>query len=146
MSRLEKWVAEYSDSHQNKINQRIHKICVPVIAASTVGLLNEFSLRFIREDFKLGQWLLFAALLYYASFGLKVFVQMCFAGFLLLLALVFCQYFFPVVWPIYLGLFLLAWGAQFVGHKIEGKNPSFLQDLRFLMIGPLWAFHKKPKK
>ncbi|HCR75720.1 MAG TPA: hypothetical protein DIW37_04815, partial [Chryseobacterium sp.] len=27
---------------------------------------------------------------------------------------------------------------QFVGHKIEGKKPSFLKDLQFLLVGPIW--------
>jgi uncharacterized membrane protein YGL010W len=28
--------------------------------------------------------------------------------------------------------------GQFVGHHIEGSRPSFLKDLQFLLIGPLW--------
>jgi uncharacterized membrane protein YGL010W len=35
-------------------------------------------------------------------------------------------------------LFVLAWVGQFIGHRIEGKRPSFFQDLQFLLIGPLW--------
>ena len=27
---------------------------------------------------------------------------------------------------------------QFIGHKIEGKKPSFFKDLQFLLIGPAW--------
>ena len=29
--------------------------------------------------------------------------------------------------------------GQFVGHHIEGKKPSFFDDLRFLLIGPLFV-------
>lgn len=36
-------------------------------------------------------------------------------------------------------VFVLAWIGQFIGHKIEGRKPSFLQDLAFLLIGPLWV-------
>jgi uncharacterized membrane protein YGL010W len=36
-------------------------------------------------------------------------------------------------------VFVVAWVGQFIGHKIEGKKPSFLDDLRFLMIGPLFV-------
>jgi uncharacterized membrane protein YGL010W len=28
--------------------------------------------------------------------------------------------------------------GQFIGHKIEGKKPSFFKDILFLLIGPLW--------
>jgi uncharacterized membrane protein YGL010W len=39
------------------------------------------------------------------------------------------------------GIFVVAWIGQFVGHKIEGKKPSFLEDLQFLLIGPAWLMH-----
>ena len=35
-------------------------------------------------------------------------------------------------------VFVLAWIGQFIGHHIEGKKPSFLQDVQFLLIGPAW--------
>lgn len=38
-----------------------------------------------------------------------------------------------------LAVFVIAWIGQFIGHKIEGKKPSFLDDLRFLLIGPLFV-------
>jgi len=41
--------------------------------------------------------------------------------------------------PLSLAIFVLAWIGQFIGHKIEGKKPSFFDDLRFLLIGPLFV-------
>ena len=38
-----------------------------------------------------------------------------------------------------LAIFVVAWIFQFVGHKIEGKKPSFFEDLQFLLIGPIWV-------
>ena len=38
-------------------------------------------------------------------------------------------------------VFVLAWIGQFVGHKIEGKKPSFFEDLQFLLIGPGWCLN-----
>ena len=43
-------------------------------------------------------------------------------------------------------IFVVAWIFQFIGHEIEGKKPSFLQDLQFLMIGPAWLLHFVYKK
>jgi uncharacterized membrane protein YGL010W len=43
-------------------------------------------------------------------------------------------------------IFVLAWIGQFVGHKIEGKRPSFFEDLQFLLIGPAWLLHFIYKK
>ena len=36
-------------------------------------------------------------------------------------------------------VFVVAWIGQFIGHKIEGKKPSFFEDLQFLLIGPAWV-------
>ena len=38
----------------------------------------------------------------------------------------------------YVTIFILAWIGQFIGHKIEGKKPSFFEDIQFLLIGPAW--------
>ena len=38
-------------------------------------------------------------------------------------------------------IFVVAWIGQFIGHKIEGKKPSFLEDIQFLLIGPAWLMH-----
>ncbi|MBW8811416.1 MAG: DUF962 domain-containing protein, partial [Lysobacter sp.] len=44
------------------------------------------------------------------------------------------------------GVFVIAWIAQFIGHKIEGKKPSFLTDLTYLLIGPAWVLAKLYRK
>jgi uncharacterized membrane protein YGL010W len=33
-------------------------------------------------------------------------------------------------------VFVVAWIGQFVGHRVEGRKPAFLDDLKFLLIGP----------
>jgi uncharacterized membrane protein YGL010W len=45
---------------------------------------------------------------------------------------------FPL-WIFSIGVFVIAWIGQFYGHNIEGKKPSFLKDLQFLLIGPAWV-------
>jgi uncharacterized membrane protein YGL010W len=42
------------------------------------------------------------------------------------------------LWATSLILFSIAWVGQFWGHKVEGKKPSFLKDVQFLLIGPVW--------
>ena len=42
------------------------------------------------------------------------------------------------LWQIAVGLFVVAWIGQFIGHAIERKRPSFFKDLQFLLIGPAW--------
>jgi uncharacterized membrane protein YGL010W len=46
------------------------------------------------------------------------------------------------IWKIALGLFLLGWVFQFVGHAFERKEPEFFHDWRFLLVGLRWWFAK----
>ena len=46
------------------------------------------------------------------------------------------------LWPIALGLFLVGWAFQFVGHAFEGKPPEFFHDWRFLFVGVRWWWAK----
>lgn len=41
-------------------------------------------------------------------------------------------------WRLALGLFVVGWIFQFVGHAFEGKPPAFFSDPRFLLVGPVW--------
>ena len=47
----------------------------------------------------------------------------------------------PIVkglWPVPVGLFVLGWVFQFIGHAFEGKPPEFFHDWRFLLVGLRW--------
>ena len=46
------------------------------------------------------------------------------------------------LWPFALGLFVVGWIFQFVGHYYEKKPPEFLSDWRFLFVGLRWWFAK----
>ena len=46
------------------------------------------------------------------------------------------------LWPWALGLFVVGWIFQFVGHGLEGKPPEFFRDWRFLFVGLRWWFAK----
>jgi len=45
------------------------------------------------------------------------------------------------LWMVSVSIFVVSWIIQFVGHEIEGKKPSFLKDVQFLLIGPAWLMH-----
>jgi uncharacterized membrane protein YGL010W len=50
------------------------------------------------------------------------------------------------LWILAVGLFVVGWVFQFVGHAFEGKPPEFLQDWRFLFVGLRWWFAKMAGK
>ena len=47
----------------------------------------------------------------------------------------------PMVWWLGsgIGLFVIGWALQFLGHYYEGRKPAFVDDLMGLAIGPLFV-------
>lgn len=142
---------KYAESHQNPANELIHWICVPLIVFSLLGLI--WAIPFPYLPFLAGlngyvswAWFLIAFAVYY-YFKLSPVL----AGFMLLLILVFIYAILallnwqhnggPKLWQSCLVIFVLSWVGQFIGHKIEGKKPSFFDDIKFLLIGPIWLMH-----
>ena len=136
---------EYGESHRHPANVLIHWFAVPLIYFSITGLLmcipspgNAVTERHIWALIALlGVWLFYASRSLTLSVGMAIFSMACFkaAGWLEVHAP------WPL-WAICLGIFAMAWVAQFIGHGIEGKKPSFLKDLLFLMVGPAWLMAK----
>ncbi|MBF01777.1 MAG: hypothetical protein CMP76_00615 [Flavobacterium sp.] len=147
MKTLSEWFEEYSISHKNMTNKKIHYICVPAIFFSVVGLVfcipNDSLLTTTGFHPLLANWafviLVLVLLFYYRlsfTMGLKmtVFAAFCLIGNYMMAKEVSLLWFS-------VGVFIIAWIGQFYGHKIEGKKPSFFKDLQFLLIGPAWVIH-----
>ncbi|KJY82900.1 hypothetical protein TW81_11905 [Vibrio galatheae] len=144
MKELSQWLAEYGESHQNPINQKIHKIAVPGIFLSVVGLI--WSIPSIEVFGLTLNWVWVAVvpvMIFYFRLSLSVFLMML--GFTLAcISLVWSIELMQLpVLLVSLILFAVLWLFQFIGHKIEGKKPSFLEDVQFLLIGPIWVFRKR---
>lgn len=146
MSKVERLLGEYRESHQNETNQLIHNIFVPLIFLSAIGILWDVKLP-VELDF-LGNEPLNVAMIvavfvfaYYLSLSFAVSVGIMSVT---LAGMVACYlYDGPIsVWIISLVIFVLSWVMQFVGHKIEGKKPSFFKDLEFFLVGPMWVLTK----
>jgi uncharacterized membrane protein YGL010W len=51
-------------------------------------------------------------------------------------------FFLSGFWRVALGLFIVGWILQFIGHYFEGKPPEFFKDWRFLFVGLRWWLKK----
>jgi uncharacterized membrane protein YGL010W len=130
--RVDRLLAHYGESHQNPRNELIHFIAIPLIMLSLLGML--FALHPYAAYF-----FLVASMVYYARLSV-VFLLAMGVWSALLLALVFAMG--PLVLPISISIFVGAWILQFIGHKLEGKKPSFFEDLQYLWVGPLFVLSK----
>ena len=132
MRRVEDLFERYGASHRHPRNKAIHWVCVPLITWSLLALL----------------WWLSPAAAYLLIGGATLFYLMLSftlaIGMLALAALMV----YPLTQlgeatlPLAFAVFVAAWVGQFVGHRIEGKKPSFLEDVRYLLVGPAWLLAK----
>ncbi len=129
MQTLDQWFSRYGESHQNRTNKRIHWVCVPLITWSVLALLWAWT--------PLAALVLVAiALLFYGMLSFPLAMGML--GVVAVMAYPLATLERPTLAIAGFTVFVLAWIGQFIGHRIEGRKPSFLDDLKFLLIGPAW--------
>ncbi len=155
MRKIEEYLQEYGISHQNATNKLIHWICVPAIVFSILGLIWSIPSGVIkdlapdqyRSYVNFGSLFVLLAIIYYLRLSLSLAIGMVFISFSMLWACFTIDNNWETpLWLVSLIVFVLAWIGQFYGHKIEGKKPSFLKDVQFLLIGPVWLLHFIYKK
>lgn len=127
--RIDQLLAHYGESHQHPVNERIHFIAIPLIMLSLIGLI-----------FCIHPWLAYgfmaASMVYYARLS-SVFLAAMGVWSVLLLALVHAMGDARLL--LCVAIFVGAWVLQFMGHKLEGKKPSFFEDVQYLWVGPLFV-------
>ena len=136
----------YGESHKNATNKLINWVCVPAIMFSLLTLL--FAIPFFVERSLWANWafvLLVGAWIYYARLSMTMLIGFIVIGGLMLLGIMglygLAGYDAGTLALYAVIIFVVAWIGQFIGHKIEGKKPSFLQDVQYLLIGPAWLLH-----
>jgi uncharacterized membrane protein YGL010W len=146
---VDRWLGNYSEDHRHPTNIVIHWICVPLIVWSAIAALWVLPVPawLGRPGFWAGATMFFALAFYMRlsrplGFGmLAVFVVLG----LVTEALYRILGARDLLW-LAIGVFVVAWIAQFIGHHIEGRRPAFLTDLVYLLIGPAWLTAKVMRK
>ncbi len=133
---LTEWLEAYGESHQDPTNKQIHWICVPAIMFSIIGIVWSFSPAAVIVVMAM-------TLIFYFMLSLPLSLAI-----IALYAVMSCiaaslgEYLLTLS----ITVFVVSWIFQFIGHKIEGKKPSFFEDIQFLLVGPLWCLNFLFKK
>jgi uncharacterized membrane protein YGL010W len=127
--RVDQLLAHYGESHQNPANELIHYAAIPLIMLSIVGLI--FAIHPLAAYAFIG-----ASLIYYIRLS-RMFTLAMMAISAIGLALVHLMGDYRIA--ISASIFVVAWIFQFIGHRIEGKKPSFFEDVQYLWVGPLFV-------
>ena len=152
MRKIDQLFAEYAESHQNKTNKFIHWICVPLIFFTIVGFISLIPApHFCTAYFGCISLASIIALILVSIFYVRL---SWIITIIMLIVMLLMEHFAYAInihfssnsWIIYLSIFVITWIFQFIGHKIEGKKPSFLKDLQFLLVGHIWLLHFVLKK
>ena len=142
MQPADEWLSQYGRHHNHDANRLIHALTIPFVVMSLVGLL--WSLP-VPETFyqatpvlNWGTIFLMAAIVYYfimsisLAFGIVPFVILVVFG------VDWLEQLAVPLWLTSIAIFSVAWLGQRIGHRIEGKQPPFFEDIQTLMIGPVW--------
>jgi uncharacterized membrane protein YGL010W len=124
-------IDHYAQSHTNPRNELIHCICVPAILFAVLGVI-------LAINFGLTLIAIALALVYYSRLGTGAALEMA-VILVAMLAIWLVAVPSPYILITAVIIFVAAWIGQFVGHAIEGAKPSFLEDLQYLLIGPLFV-------
>ncbi|MFI5444519.1 DUF962 domain-containing protein [Polaromonas sp. UC242_47] len=130
--RVDQLLAHYGESHQHPTNELIHFVAIPLIMLSLVGML--FAIHpYVAYAF------IAASMVYYARLSLVFLLAMALWS-LISIALILAMG--PWLLTLCIAIFVGAWVLQFIGHKMEGKKPSFFEDMQYLWVGPLFVLAK----
>ncbi len=146
---LQDWFNEYGESHINPTNQCIHNVAVPTIYMAIMGLLWDIPWPEVFNGPIWLNWSILAVVVtggFYIRYSITLTIGIAILS-MIGIALCLClEAINTPVWITSLVVFIIAWVFQFVGHKIEGKKPSFFKDLQYLLVGPGWVLAKLYRK
>lgn len=130
--KIDALINHYGESHQNSTNELIHFIAIPLITLSLSGLLYAIH-PFVLYAFLIGSFV------YYVRLSTVFLITMLVWSAVMLWMI---QSMGSQLVTICIAIFVGAWILQFIGHKIEGKKPSFFEDIQYLWVGPLFVLSK----
>ena len=137
MQDIQTLFADYAAFHQTAGNKLFHRLGIPMIMLSLIGMLTQVPLidvATVRLD--LAMILIAAASAYYFVIEWRLAIAM--------IAISIAFYFIAAAIPFFVNvtLFILGWIFQFIGHKVyEHKNPAFFRNFVHLLVGPLWILN-----
>ena len=140
MKTLTEQLATYAAYHRDRRNIATHFIGIPLIVIAIATLIS-------RPVFDLAGLALnpaVLAVLALVPFYLRLDLQLgaaTLAGYALALAFgAWCAAQTTSAWlATGVGLFVVGWVIQFVGHAWEGRKPAFVDDILQLVVGPLFV-------
>lgn len=140
MKTLVDHLAQYAAYHRDRRNIATHFVGIPLIVLAVAVLLSRPGLSTLGLWWSPASLTAIAAVGFYLRLDLRLGLVMTALLGLCLWAGALLAEQSTAVWLGWgLGLFVLGWIIQFVGHYYEGRKPAFVDDLMGLAVGPLFV-------
>ena len=128
---------DYASYHQTKGNKIFHRLGIPMIMLTLLGLLARVEL------VTAGTIVIDAAMVLIVLSGIYYLTLDWRLG-LAMIVISIAMYIAGAALPLSVNVvvFVLGWIFQFIGHSVyEKKQPAFLRNLVHLLVGPLWILN-----
>jgi uncharacterized membrane protein YGL010W len=137
MRAIERFFADYASHHQTAGNKFFHRLGIPAIMLTLLGMLTRVVL-YRTPEFAIdaAMLLIAASTLWYVTLEWRLGTAM--------LVVAVAMYFIGRALPMSVNVvvFVLGWIFQFIGHSVyEKKQPAFFKNVTHLLVGPLWILN-----
>jgi uncharacterized membrane protein YGL010W len=134
-------LAQYAAYHRDRRNIATHFVGIPMIVLAVVIALACVSIRLGSVEITLAAVASLAACAYYFRLDFVLGVTLAVALFAACAAAseAIARWGTGGALGAAGALFVAGWALQFLGHRFEGMKPAFFDDVRQLLIGPLFV-------
>src|ERR1700722_7124987 len=142
---FQRQLAYYADAHRDQVNSVMHMIGNPILFLAVVLPLCLLPVSVLGVQTRAAPLLVIPALILWTTWDVAIGLAIVVASIPLLFAASAIASHVSVlwVWIIAVGLFVLGWALQIVGHQLfEGKRPTLLANPVQMLISPMHIFAK----
>ena len=140
MKTLVDHLAQYAAYHRDRRNIATHFIGIPMIVLSVAMLLSRPSVALFGLVLTPAVLVVVAMVIFYLALDLRfAFVMAALNIICLWVGYIVAQQSTGTWLATGIGLFVVGWVLQFIGHYWEGRKPAFVDDMSGLIVGPLFV-------
>ena len=142
---FQRQLAHYADAHRDQVNSVMHIIGNPLLFVAVVLPLCLLPVSVFGVQISAAPLLVIPALILWIAWDVAIGLALVITSIFLLFAAaaIVGRVSVPWVWIIAVGLFVVGWALQILGHQVfERRRPTLLDNPVQMLISPMYIFAK----
>ena len=142
---FQRQLAHYADAHRDQVNSVMHIIGNPLLFVAVMLPLCLLPVSVFGVQVSAAPLLVIPALLLWIAWDVAIGLALVITSIFLLFAAaaIVGRVSVPWVWIIAVGLFVVGWALQILGHQVfERRRPTLLDNPVQMLISPMYIFAK----